>query len=300
MEQARRVKAGTSGESEIRVVHTAGDRLTETPLGAQNAVGFFTKEIEEELLAGRVDVAVHSLKDLPTQVAPGLALAALMARDDPADVLLVRPDAVDTSRPFPVKEAATLGASSRRRQAELSLVRPDVKALPIRGNVTTRMDKARRGEYGAILLSMAGLQRLCLDVTPLLAFRLNPRRWPGAPGQSIIAVETRSGDNEARDRVSGLDHAQTRQRADAERSLLVAFGGGCHAPFGSYVEVHDGRAEVFVAAPGEGGLFSVQRFVAADLASARGEAEGWVRAGGPRRDDVGEEEWLCQPARPWC
>ena len=300
LEQARRVRAGLAGESELKVVHTSGDRFTETPLGQQNSVGFFTKEIEEELLGKKIDVAAHSLKDLPTLVPPGLALAALMVRDDPADVLLVRPDALDASQPFPLKRGGSLGASSKRRQAELLLIRPDIRPQPIRGNVTTRIDKVRRGEHDAILLSMAGLQRLSLDVAPLVAYRMNPRRWPGAPGQSIIAVETRADDTEARERVLPLEHVQTRLRADAERSLLVAYGGGCHEPFGSYCEVREGQAEVFVAAPGQDGAFSVQRFVAGGLEAARQEAEAWIRAGRPTRASHVEEEWLCQPAPPWC
>jgi hydroxymethylbilane synthase len=273
-------------------VHTAGDRFTEKPLGEDNQIGFFTKEIENELLAGSIDVAVHSLKDLPTVLATGLAMGAMLERDDPWDVLLVRPEALDPAQELPVRVGASIGASSRRRQALMAAERPDLECRPIRGNVTTRIDKALRGDYDAILLSAAGILRLGLDVKPLHGFVLNPRRWPGAPGQSIIAVEVRAADERVMARVTGLDHAPTRLRAEAERSLLVAFGGGCHAPFGSYCEPNEQGFELTVAAPDRAGVLRLERFAAADLGAAQTEAEAWIHAGSGARQVPQDKPWL--------
>ena len=299
LEQARRVRVRLEGESELRVVRTGGDRFSEVPLGEKNPAGFFTKEIEDELLSGRIDLAVHSLKDLPTQLAPGLAFGAMLERDDPADILLVRPDAQEPGGRLPLKKGAVVGSSSERRSAMLRHFRPDLSILPIRGNVPTRVDKVRSGDFDAILLSRAGLERLRLVVDPLLACQLNPRAWPGAPGQGVIAVEVRQDDEEAIRRASGLNDPATVITVLAERSLLVAFGGGCHAPFGAYCEVGREASLAVVAAPGLGGGFIVERFSERDLENARTAAEAWVRSA---RAPLGtrEEEWLCRPARSWC
>jgi hydroxymethylbilane synthase len=292
------VRAGLEGESEVRIVHTSGDRFAEQHLGEQNPVGFFTREIEEDLLAGKIDLAVHSLKDLPVERAPGLTFGALLRRDDPADLLLVGPGAHDPDSPFPLKRGAVVGASSRRREALLHLARPDLSVRPIRGNVPTRVDKVRSGEFDAIVLSRAGLERLALSVDPLRAYELNPLRWPGAAGQAIIAVEARANDAEALVRVSALNDAPTAARAAAERTLLAIYGGGCHAPFGAYCEIVQGNGMMVVAAPGGDG-FQIERFPGCDLEQARAAAEAWIRSGRSSRGKGGDE-WLVRPARPWC
>lgn len=299
MEQARRVKAGLADECSIEVLTTSGDRFSEEPLGERNPVGFFTKEIEDALQDGRIDLAVHSLKDLPVRLLPGLALAAVLPRDDPADVLLVRAKALADGPVLPLRQGAVVGASSRRRVALLAHFRPDLVAKPIRGNVPTRVDKVRLGDYDAILLSRAGLARLGLSVDPLAAFELNPRRWPCAPGQAIIAVEVRADDAEALARCAAMNDATTRDRSGLERDLLEAFGGGCHAPFGAYCEAAPGRAALTASAPGADGVFRIGRFEAADAAGAADLARAWIAAGcGPV--DSGEDEWICRRARPWC
>jgi hydroxymethylbilane synthase len=301
LEQARRVRLRLPGTSELRVVHTGGDRFTEAPLGEQNAAGFFTREIEEELLSGAIDLAVHSLKDLPTKLAPGLAFGAMLPRDDPADILLVRPEAREQGSPLPLKKGAVMGVSSQRRSALLRHFRPDLSILPIRGNVPTRVDKVQRGDFDAILLSRAGLERLKLDVNPLLCWELNPRSWPGAPGQGVIAVEVRQDDQEVMRHVSAMNDAATFSRVQAERSLLVAFGGGCHSPFGAYCEAGPGVCLVVVAAPGTAGGFMVERFSGTILENVRSAAEAWVlSARAPLAREKREEEWLCRPALPWC
>jgi hydroxymethylbilane synthase len=167
------------------------------------------------------------------------------------------------------------------------------------------VDKVRAGDFDAVILSRAGPERLGLVVDPLHAFELNPLRWPGAPGQAIIAVEARADDAEALHRASALRDAPTRERASAERSLLAVYGGGCHAPFGAYCEAGSGGGMMVVAAPvGDG--FLIERFTGGDLEEARASAEAWIRSGRARRESapslrrgVAGEEWLCRPARPW-
>lgn len=308
--QARRVQAAMAGPAELFVVKTSGDRFQDKPLHAQGGIGLFTKEIEQALLDGRIDLAVHSLKDLPTTLAPGLELGAVLARDEAGDMLLAHPDAEDPSRPLRLRAEARVGASSLRRQALLGTLGPCLTPGPIRGNVPTRVDKVRRGEHDAIVLARAGLERLALDVAPLLAFDLDPDRWICAPGQGAIAVEIRTGDQEVIARVASLDDPETRVCTGAERSLLLAYGGGCHAPFGAHARLLSGdRARVGVAAPGADGEFRVRAFDAPGLDGAHDEAAAWIRAGCPAAGQPGpdstisghrhEQVSIVRPARPW-
>jgi hydroxymethylbilane synthase len=276
----------------VQVIKTSGDRFKEQKLGEQSGVGFFTKEIERELLSEKIDLAVHSLKDLPTAIPPGLVLAAVLERDEAGDVLLARPEALDQERDLPLKAGARVGASSMRRQALLGAFAGEVQPVPIRGNVPTRVEKCIRGDCDAVILARAGLARLGLEASPLVAFDLNPRVWICAPGQGVIAVEAREDDREARERLSGLEHAPTRAAVDAERSLHVVFGGGCHAPFGAFAE--QGKSRIHVAAPSNAGRLGVKEF------SVLEEAEEWIRSGCPSESTMGREEWICRPARSWC
>ena len=291
-EQTRRVTGRLPGEARVQVIKTSGDRFKDQKLGEQAGVGFFTKEIEQELLSEKIDLAVHSLKDLPTALPPGLVLAAVLERDDAGDVLLVRPGALEHERDLPLKANSTVGASSMRRQALLGAFGGELQPVPIRGNVPTRVEKCVRGDCDAVILARAGLARLGLEGDPLLAFDLNPRRWICAPGQGVIAVEAREGDREALERLSGLEHAPTRACVDVERRLHVVFGGGCHAPFGAYMEREN--SEICVAAPSKAGRLGVKEF------SALNAAEEWIRSGCPSEPSRGREEWICRPARSWC
>jgi len=303
LEQARRVKQGLCRPAEILVVKTSGDIHRDVPLGQQQGVGFFTKEIERALLEGRADLAVHSLKDLPVDLAPGLELAAVLERDETGDVLLVHPEVHRHDLPFPVAPGARVGASSMRRQALLAACRPDLQPVAIRGNVPTRLRKCRQHEVDCLVLSRAGLVRLGLDPTPLLAYDLNPEQWPGAAGQGVIAVECRAGDDDARRAAAGLDHGPTRSCVATERALLRAYGAGCHAPFGCWAwSPGRGSFRLRVAAPGRDGRFRLARYAGADLESMAGEAEAWLRAGCPEGEHTRaceEEQWLTQPARWW-
>ena len=179
-----------------------------------------------------------------------------------------------------------------RRQALLGALAAEAKPVPIRGNVPTRVEKCIRGECDAVVLARAGLARLGLEVEPLLAFDLNPRVWICAPGQGVIAVEAREDDQEAQERLSGLEHAPTRASVDAERRLHVVFGGGCHAPFGAFAEQENSK--IHVAAPSNAGRLGVKEFSVLD------EAEEWIRSGCPSESTMEREEWICRPARSWC
>ncbi|MBU1073888.1 hydroxymethylbilane synthase, partial [bacterium] len=180
---------------EIVVIKTRGDRIQDVPLAAMVGKGFFTKELEEAQLVGEIDLAVHSMKDLSTDMPPGLVLAAMIGRADPRETLLIRPDMVDGNRPagelLPLGEGARVGTSAVRRQAQLRDLRPDLEIADLRGNVPTRVDKLRGGRYEAILLAKAGLSRLELDVSGLSVIDLPVDRFVPAPAQGMLAVQCR-------------------------------------------------------------------------------------------------------------
>ena len=214
-------------EVSLRVITTTGDRLLDRRLEAVGGKGAFLKEIEEALQAREVDLAVHSLKDVPTILPDGLELCAMLERADPRDALLSAGAGLDELPP-----GATVGTTSLRRQAQLRAVRPDLELADLRGNVDTRIRRLREGRYDAILLAMAGLARLgrADEVTE----PLDPRRFVPAPGQGAIALECRADDTPVGEAVASLDHAPTARRVAAERAFLAALGGGCNVPLGAH------------------------------------------------------------------
>ncbi len=232
--QSRHVAAQLKITTELRIITTRGDRVLDRDLSGMEGKGFFTKEIEEALLSREIDVAVHSLKDLPTQTPPGLSIAAVGERAPVADILLVHPDWHDASRPFPVKPGGRIGASSLRRQACVRSAFAEGEAASLRGNVPTRVRKCAEGQYAAIVLAEAGLSRLALDPGPLAVYRLSPDQWLPAPGQGALGIETRSEDPAEALVRTALDHAPTRRAVESERGLLAKFEGGCHLPLGTW------------------------------------------------------------------
>jgi len=233
MWQTRAVEALLKVPAEIRVIETAGDRFLNIALQGQLEKGFFTKEIEDQLLAGAIDLAVHSLKDLPTTLPDGLTVAAYLPRAAVSDLLLVRPDWHDPANLVPVRDGCRVGATSLRRQALLRLYAPRTEPAFLRGNVPTRIRKCRDGEYGAIILARAGIERLQADLGELMVYELQPQIWLPAPGQGAIAVQARAGDRRTLDALRPLDDETTRQAVSIERQLLARFEGGCHTAFGS-------------------------------------------------------------------
>jgi len=239
--QARWVAAQLSAagqECRIEIIKTTGDKITDVPLAKVGTKGLFTKEIEEALLDGRAHLAVHSLKDLPTELPEGLVLAAIPEREDPRDAMVGR-----TLANLPL--GAKVGTSSLRRAAQLRQLRPDLQVESIRGNLDTRLRKLDEGQYDAILLAAAGLKRLGWG--DRIAEILSPEQMCPAVGQGALAIEARAGF----DGVKLLDHADTRTAVLAERGVLGALGGGCQVPIGAYATVSEGRVHILaiVAAP---------------------------------------------------
>jgi hydroxymethylbilane synthase len=230
--------------SEIVVITTTGDRVLDRRLEAVGGKGAFLKEIEEAMIAGAIDLAVHSLKDVPTALPAGLSLCAVLERADPRDALLS-----DGLGIVDLPRSARVGTTSLRRRSLVASLRPDLVLEDLRGNVDTRIARLREGRFAAILLAMAGLVRLgrAGEVTEAL----DPRTFVPAPGQGAIALECRSGDTEVRAAVAALDHAPTARAVAAERAFLAALGGGCNVPLGAHAFVADDALEIvgFVASP---------------------------------------------------
>jgi hydroxymethylbilane synthase len=225
-------------QTDVVVITTQGDADVDRPLHELEGTGFFTKGIEDALLDGRVDIAVHSLKDLPTTFPAGLALGAVPERADPCDALVTRDSHVTSIAQLPA--GARVGTSSLRRVAQLRYLRSDLEVLPLRGNVPTRVQKVKQGsDLDAALLACAGLERLGLSAA--IALRLDPFDVMPAPGQGALGIEIRVGDSRAAAALQPLDHRETARRVEAERRVLAALGGGCQAPVATYVEAGKGE-----------------------------------------------------------
>jgi len=216
---------------EVREVRTEGDRRPHDSLSRIGGQGVFVKELEAALLRGEVDLAVHSLKDVPIELAPGLMLAAVLERGDPRDALVARDGATLTVLPA----GARVGTGSGRRSIQLRVLRPDLVPVDIRGNVDTRIRKVDEGEVDAVVLAVAGLERLGLLGRATELFD-HDGMLP-AVGQGALAVEARADDAELLDLLSAIDHQQTRLACEAERAFLRRLGGGCLLPFGALAVV---------------------------------------------------------------
>ncbi len=241
---ARRLEA--AGHATLtEVIHTEGDLVTDRAFTDVGAFGVFVREIEAALLEGRVDVAVHSYKDLPSSGPADLVVAAVPERVDPADVLLVRRAAAAPGRVLAVREGATVGTSSARRQALLRHLRPDVSVGLLRGNVPTRVRALEEGRFDAIVLAAAGLLRLERSgAAPvrgdgIVTTRLAPETFVPAPAQGAIAVQVRRGDGAVLRAVAALDDPRTARALAAERAALARAEAGCVVPFGAWCRTGD-------------------------------------------------------------
>jgi hydroxymethylbilane synthase len=219
---------GLGHQVEIEIIKTTGDRLQDVTFAQVGSKGMFTKEIEEALGDGRIDLAVHSLKDLPTELPEPFALAAIPVRVDPRDAFVSAKHANLVALP----QGARVGTSSQRRRAQLKGMRPDLDLVEFRGNVDTRLRKLAEGQVEAILLAAAGLDRL--GRTDWIRERLDPKEFCPAAGQGALAIETRKDDAATMSALAFLDHADTRFAVMAERAALGALGGGCQVPIGIY------------------------------------------------------------------
>ena len=217
---------------ELVVIKTRGDAEVDRPLHELEGKGFFTKEIEDALLAGHIDAAVHSLKDLPTRLPDGLALAAVPARADPTEALVTREAGVASIAGLP--DGAKIGTSSLRRVAQVRYLRPDLEIIALRGNVPTRVQKVTEGRDGlaAALLAAAGLERL--ELAGRIAARVDPLVVMPAPGQGALGLEVRSDDRRTRVALAPLEDGESARHVAAERSLLAMLEGGCQAPVAAW------------------------------------------------------------------
>jgi hydroxymethylbilane synthase len=222
------------GALEVVVIRTTGDQVTDRPLAAIGGKGLFCKEIEAALFDRRIDLGVHSMKDLPTWLPDGLTIAAMLPRADPRDVLISRARAGLDGLP----EGAVVGTASLRRQAQLLARRPDLKVVNFRGNVGTRLAKLEAGEVDATLLARAGIDRLGLDVPHVV---LAPEEMLPAVGQGAIGLECRADDAPLIACLAAVDHAPTSLCVAAERAMLDVLDGTCHTPIGAFAELADGR-----------------------------------------------------------
>ena len=234
-------------EASLVLIDTLGDQ---TQLGNQafaqlSGQGFFTKAVQNALLNYEADVAVHSFKDLPSAPVAALELAAVTERADAREVLLIRPEFFDASaQNLPLKEACRVGTSAVRRQKQLAYLRPDLVLRELRGNVPTRVDKLRQGQYDAIVLAAAGLERLQLELTDLSQVVLDPDVMMPAPAQGCLALECRRTDFELASVLTNLHDVPSYKAVAAERGLMAMFQGGCQLALGAYAQLKNGQVQL--------------------------------------------------------
>lgn len=227
-------------ESELVIIKTRGDMIQHLGFDKMEGKGFFTKEIEDALLRGEIDVAVHSMKDLPTQQPEGLAITAVSYRDNPSDLLIIRAAVAEPGKVFQLKEGAIVGTSAARRKAQLTDYRPDVVLKDIRGNVPTRLEKLRSGDFDAIFLAAAGVGRLNLPLDEFITVVLHPSEFVPAPAQGVLAWQTNRDDLATRRIFKQIHHPEISSTTNVERRVLQLMEGGCQLPLGVYCQCDTG------------------------------------------------------------
>ncbi|MCH2043397.1 MAG: hydroxymethylbilane synthase [Saprospiraceae bacterium] len=246
---------------QLTIIKTKGDKIQHLGFDKIEGKGFFTKELEDALLEERVDLAVHSMKDLPTTQPEGLRLAAVSYRANPSDCLILRKEVVDESQDLSFKANAIIGTSSARRKAQMLHFRPDINLKDIRGNVPTRLQKLREQQFDGILLATAGLERLKIDLSEFHCIEFDPREFIPAPAQGVLALQVRATDRPLYDILRRLHNSATVRCTNIERGVLQLTQGGCHIPLGVYCE-QDSKGNYHVwaaqAATWESPLRSVQ------------------------------------------
>lgn len=225
-------KIGVS--SSIHIIKTKGDQIQHLSFDKIEGKGFFTKEIEDALLREEVDLAVHSMKDLPTSSPPGLAIAGVSYREDPADWLIIRKDKATQGKLMMLAEGATVGTSSARRKAQLLHFRADLEMQDIRGNVPTRLNKLREGQFDAIVLAGAGVTRLEIDLSEFEVIKFDPTEFVPAPAQGVLAFQVREADKPMRRILAKLHQKATADCTNVERRVLQLMEGGCQMPLGVF------------------------------------------------------------------
>jgi hydroxymethylbilane synthase len=226
---------------ELKIVKTQGDEVQHLSLDKLEGKGFFTKEIEDALLRNEADIAVHSHKDLPTESPADLQIAAVTNREDPSELLIIRKECVDAKKKFSLKKNGIVGTSSARRKSQLLAFRKDVELKDLRGNVPGRVKKLRDGQYDAILLASAGIERLELNLDDLHVEKLDPHEFIPAPAQGVMAIQIRKDDKDLFEALQKINKKDVQQQIAIERKILNLFEGGCHAPVGAYAEYDDDK-----------------------------------------------------------
>ena len=253
--------------AELKIIKTQGDRMLNLSFDKLEGKGFFTKELEEALLNGTIDIAVHSHKDLPTENPPGLVIAAVSEREDPSELLIILKDCVDVRQKFSVKYGGKVGTSSNRRKAQLLAYRPDLEIDELRGNVPTRVNKLNSESYDAIMLAKAGISRLGLDLSAFHVEELTPAELVPAPAQGVLAIQIRETDHALFGALQDLNHPDVAEQLAVERTVLKLFGGGCHLPVGCYCRRDEGLYQVFVSKAGDANEFPDRLFLASPTTS---------------------------------
>lgn len=231
----------------INIIKTKGDAIQNLSFDKIEGKGFFTKEIEDQLLSKQVDLAVHSHKDLETTPPEGLIIAAVSYREDPSDMILIRKESVNEEENFSIKLNGVIGTSSARRKSQVLAYRPDLEIKDIRGNVPTRIDKLRKGDFDAIVLATAGVKRLKLDLSDLECRTLDPEQFIPAPAQGVLGLQIREEDEELKSILSEINHPSVQKEIAVERGVLNKLEGGCQLPLGAFCKLEDDLYRVWVS-----------------------------------------------------
>ena len=239
--------AGIGVEADLKIIKTQGDKILNLRLDKLEGKGFFTKELEEELLGSTIDIAVHSHKDLPTNHPAGLTIAAVTEREDASELLLILKDCVDVTKKLSLKHGATVGTSSNRRTAQLLALRSDLNIEDLRGNVPTRIGKLRSENYDAIMIAKAGVNRLNIDLSEFHVEVVDTTELVPAPAQGALAIQIRENDHELFELLQKINHSETVEQIAVERKVLNLFEGGCHMPLGCYCRKENGQYEVWTS-----------------------------------------------------
>lgn len=234
-------------EVEIKIIITKGDRIQNLSFDKIEGKGFFTKEIEEALLNNEVDLAVHSHKDLETTNPEGLMIGAVSYRENPADILLIHAAAFDPTKPYSIKENAVIGTSAARRKSQLKRILPNATIQDLRGNVPTRVQKLRDGNYEAIILAAAGIERLKLDLTGLHTHLFDVNDFIPAPAQGVLGLQIRENDQDIFEALKKINHPNVAESISVERTVMRLLDGGCQLPLGAFCTKENNQFKVRIS-----------------------------------------------------
>jgi len=258
-------------EVELKIIKTQGDIIQHLRLDKLEGKGFFTKELEEELLNAQIDLAVHSHKDLPTVNPPGLIIAAVSEREDASELLIIHKDCVDIKKRLSLKHNASVGTSSNRRKAQLLSLRPDLEFTDLRGNLQTRIQKLRDEKYDAIVLAKAGVARIEMDLSDFHIEEISPVELIPAPAQGVLAIQIREADQDLFAILQKIHNNEVAETIAVERKVLNLFDGGCHAPLGSYCRKNEGKYETWTSIADDNEDFPDRFFIQSDTTEGLAE-----------------------------